>query len=66
MGIVVAGAAGLLPSQLAAAPANDAIRPFRVNVPEEDLADLRARIAATRWPDRETVKDQSQGISLGS
>jgi pimeloyl-ACP methyl ester carboxylesterase len=40
------------------------IRPFRVNVPAEDLADLRRRIAATRWPDRETVSDQSQGIQL--
>ena len=61
---IVASAAGLLPSQLAAAPTNDAIRPFRVNVPEKDLVDLRARIAATRWPDRETVNDQSQGIQL--
>src|SRR6266705_5152670 len=62
-GIVAAGAASLLPSQLAAAP-DDAIRPFRVNVPEADLVDLRRRIAATRWPDRETVKDQSQGAPL--
>ena len=43
---------------------NEPIRPFRVNVPEKDLVDLRARIAATRWPDRETVNDQSQGIQL--
>src|SRR5436190_1958066 len=64
MGIAVAGAASLLPSQLAAAPAGDAIRPFRVNVPEEQLVDLRRRIAATRWPDRETVADQSQGVQL--
>jgi pimeloyl-ACP methyl ester carboxylesterase len=41
-----------------------AIRPFLVNVPEKDLADLRQRIAATRWPDRETVTDQSQGVQL--
>ena len=61
---IVASAAGLLPSQLAAAPTNDAIRPFRVNVAEKDLVDLRARIAVTRWPDRETVNDQSQGIQL--
>ncbi|MGZ5619090.1 MAG: epoxide hydrolase family protein, partial [Usitatibacter sp.] len=40
------------------------IRPFRVNVPDVALADLRARIAATRWPDRETVADQSQGVQL--
>jgi pimeloyl-ACP methyl ester carboxylesterase len=41
-----------------------AIRPFRVNVAEDALVDLRRRIAATRWPDRETVADQSQGIQL--
>ncbi|HEX6748314.1 MAG TPA: epoxide hydrolase [Longimicrobium sp.] len=40
------------------------IRPFRVHVPEADLADLRRRIAATRWPDRETVTDPSQGAQL--
>lgn len=40
------------------------VRPFRVDVPEEDLVDLRRRIAATRWPDRETVPDQSQGVQL--
>jgi pimeloyl-ACP methyl ester carboxylesterase len=45
-----------------AAPA--AIRPFRVNVAEDALVELRRRIAATRWPDRETVADQSQGIQL--
>jgi len=41
-----------------------AIRPFSINVPEEDLVDLRRRIAATRWPDKETVTDQSQGVQL--
>ena len=66
-GIAVAGAAGLLPSPLTAAPADDAIRPFRsVNVPEEALVDLRRRIVATRWPDRETVKDASQGVQLST
>jgi pimeloyl-ACP methyl ester carboxylesterase len=40
------------------------IRPFRVNIPEADLADLKRRIAATRWPDRETVADSSQGVQL--
>jgi pimeloyl-ACP methyl ester carboxylesterase len=48
-----------------ASAASDAtIRPFQVHVPEAALVDLRARIAATRWPDRETVNDQSQGIQL--
>jgi pimeloyl-ACP methyl ester carboxylesterase len=42
----------------------DAIRPFHVSIPEEALVDLRQRIAATRWPDKETVADQSQGAQL--
>jgi hypothetical protein len=41
-----------------------AIRPFRIDVPEEELVDLRRRVAATRWPDKETVTDQSQGVQL--
>src|SRR5918995_5892079 len=41
-----------------------AIRPFRVTVPEAELTDLRRRINATRWPDRETVADDSQGVQL--
>jgi pimeloyl-ACP methyl ester carboxylesterase len=40
------------------------IRPFMVNVPEEAFVDLRRRLAATRWPSRETVADQSQGMQL--
>ena len=40
------------------------IRPFHVDVPEEELADLRRRIAATRWPEKETVADHSQGVPL--
>jgi pimeloyl-ACP methyl ester carboxylesterase len=43
-----------------------AIRPFRVNVPEADLTELRRRIAATRWPEKETVADQSQGVPLAT
>ncbi|HWZ59552.1 MAG TPA: epoxide hydrolase [Gemmatimonadaceae bacterium] len=42
-----------------------AIRPFRVNVADADLTDLRRRIAATKWPERETVTDDSQGVPLG-
>jgi hypothetical protein len=42
------------------------IRPFRVDVPEDALVDLRKRIAATRWPERETVADQSQGVQLAT
>ena len=44
--------------------ATAAIRPFQVNVPEKELVDLRQRIAATRWPDREPVTDRSQGAQL--
>ncbi len=43
-----------------------AIRPFHINVPEEELVDLRRRIAATRWPERETVTDPSQGVQLAT
>jgi hypothetical protein len=64
-GIALVGAVSLLPSESTAAPAGDAIRPFHgVNVPEEALVDLRRRIVATRWPERETVTDASQGVQL--
>jgi pimeloyl-ACP methyl ester carboxylesterase len=43
-----------------------AVRPFKVDVPEADLEDLRARIQAARFPDKETVEDQSQGTQLGT
>ena len=43
-----------------------AIHPFHVNVPEAELTELRKRISATRWPDRETVTDQSQGPQLAT
>ena len=42
------------------------IRPFHVNVPEADLTDLRRRINATKWPERETVADDSQGVRLAT
>jgi pimeloyl-ACP methyl ester carboxylesterase len=63
-GLAVASAASLFPLQLVPAYASDAIRPFRINVPEEQLADLRRRIGAVRWPDQETVDDGSQGPQL--
>jgi pimeloyl-ACP methyl ester carboxylesterase len=43
-----------------------AIRPFTIQVPEAELEDLRARIVATRWPEKETVNDQSQGPRLAT
>jgi pimeloyl-ACP methyl ester carboxylesterase len=42
------------------------IRPFHVEVPQEELDDLRRRIAATRWPEKETVADESQGVQLAT
>jgi len=42
----------------------EAIRPFRVNFPDAALADLKRRIAATQWPEKETVSDSSQGVPL--
>ncbi len=45
---------------------NQAIRPFQVNVPEEQLTELRRRIIATIWPERETVPDASQGVQLAT
>ena len=44
----------------------NAIRPFHVNVPEAELTELRRRINATKWPDRETVQDQTQGVQLAT
>jgi hypothetical protein len=43
-----------------------AVRPFRVDVPEEDLDDLRRGLAATRWPSKELVEDRSQGVQLAT
>src|SRR6202140_5953038 len=44
----------------------NAIRPFQVNVPEAEVTELRRRISATKWPERETVTDQSQGVQLAT
>jgi hypothetical protein len=46
--------------------AGSAIRPFHVQIGEEALTDMRRRIAATVWPDRETVPDSSQGVPLAT
>ncbi|MBV9755085.1 MAG: epoxide hydrolase N-terminal domain-containing protein, partial [Hyphomicrobiales bacterium] len=44
----------------------DAIRPFSIDFPEETLVDLRRRINATKWPDREIVSDTTQGVQLAT
>jgi pimeloyl-ACP methyl ester carboxylesterase len=67
-------AVSLLPEYLAASPdaikgvrsMTDVIRPFRIDVPDEALVDLRRRIRETRWPERETVTDESQGVQLAT
>jgi pimeloyl-ACP methyl ester carboxylesterase len=61
---VAPGAAA--PAESKAAEEDNAIRVFSINVTEEALLDLRRRIVATRWPDRETVTDQSQGVPLAT
>jgi pimeloyl-ACP methyl ester carboxylesterase len=48
------------------AVAGAAIRPFQVDIPDEALEDLRRRIAATQWPEKETVSDHSQGVPLAT
>jgi hypothetical protein len=44
----------------------DAIVPFRINIAEADLEHLRRRLAATRWPSKELVRDRSQGVQLAT
>jgi pimeloyl-ACP methyl ester carboxylesterase len=66
LSVAAAGVASLLPEATRAATEDKAIRPFRIGVPEEQLTDLRHRIAATRWPDKETVTDPSQGVQLAT
>jgi pimeloyl-ACP methyl ester carboxylesterase len=78
-GSAATAAVSLLPVHLVAARAQskqggstpgpasaDAVLPFRVNVRGEDLADLRRRLAATRWPGKELVEDRSQGVQLAT
>jgi Epoxide hydrolase N terminus len=54
-------------AEMAPQPEGDtaAIRPFQVGFPQAELCELRRRVNATRWPERETVSDDSQGVRLG-
>lgn len=63
-GIAALGIANVFPGRSIASTDPEAIRPFRVNVPEADLDDLRYRLAHTRLPEKETVSDFSQGVPL--
>src|SRR3954463_7089175 len=61
--------AAMCPARQVSDPATadaDAVRPFRIDVPQEELDDLKRRVAATRWPTRETVPDQGQGVQLAT
>ena len=53
-------------SAVAAESSDTAIRPFRVAIPEQELVELRRRIASTRWPTKELVEDRSQGVQLAT
>ena len=53
-------------TQSVTVPDTNTIRSFRINIPQAALDDLRRRIAATRWPEKETVADQSQGVQLAT
>ena len=66
LGFASAAVATVLPLASATAALPDAMRPFRVDIPEKDLVDLRRRLTATRSPERETVFDQSQGVQLAT
>src|SRR5688572_17387668 len=59
-----AGAVGTFYGDPAAAAGENAIGPFQVSVSEEELVDLRRCITATKWPEREQVTDDSQGVQL--
>ncbi len=61
-----AAALNVRPASGAKAAEGNAIRPFRVNIPEAELVDLRRRIGATRWPEQETVADKTQGVQLAT
>src|SRR6266576_2546977 len=64
--IFLTGAMIVMSHTATAESQDDTIRPFQSNVPEEALVDLRKRIEATRWPDKETVTDRSQGVQLAT
>ncbi|MEF3128708.1 epoxide hydrolase family protein [Rhizobium leguminosarum] len=67
LGLAVAGGvATLLPSKLYAGANEPDIRPFSVSFPDTELADLRQRVLATRWPDKEQVSGNSQGVQLAT
>jgi pimeloyl-ACP methyl ester carboxylesterase len=64
--LVVSSGVAAAQSPTAAPTDGKAIRPFHINIPKEAVADMLKRVAATRWPDKETVTDASQGVQLAT
>jgi len=65
-GTAALGAASLLSTPVQAATESAGIRPFRVDVPQEEVVELRRRILAARWPEKELVADPSQGVQFAT
>lgn len=63
-GAVLLAGSGSAGTLLAGGAGGDAVRPFKYRAPEAELVDLKRRIAMTRWPDKETVGDASEGVQL--
>ncbi|WP_439398939.1 epoxide hydrolase family protein [Bradyrhizobium sp. PMVTL-01] len=64
--IAVVGGASMFATNSAFGATPVGIRPFKVHIPEQQLVDLRRRLAATQWPEKETVADDSQGVPLAT
>src|SRR3954451_13798545 len=65
--LFIAGGIVMARASMVATPAGvDGIKPFRIHFPDETLAALKRRVAATRWPDKEVVADQRQGVKLAA
>ncbi len=60
------GTASAQPGSSTQVASTETIRPFQVHIPQADLDDLRRRVLATKWPSRETVTDESQGVQLAT
>ena len=56
----------MVPTTKSRTAVDEAVRPFKVKIPQEQLNDLKRRIKATRWPDKETVTDETQGVPLAT
>jgi pimeloyl-ACP methyl ester carboxylesterase len=66
LGVATSASSGILGSARAEGARGEAIRPFRIDFPETMLTEMRRRISATNWPERETVTDESQGVRLAT